>query len=246
MKSVLFEADWRLKRSPMEERDEIFAPRIYHLTEAINSSGRNLRILDAACANGNFAKFFQSHGHRVVPCDISFTAMSLAREHNQVRDGAVCNVEMLPFSDNSFDAIWFGECLASLENTHAAMSEFNRVLKPGGWMALTTPYYGRLKNVYIALFCFDRHYYPEDYRIRHFTKASLMRVLAHNGFAPRQWKGIGRFLWFWKSQYVLATKENAPKAKPHWHRESAVEHRDYQDSVFNSTGYFEKGRADPR
>jgi hypothetical protein len=94
--------------------------------------------------------------------------------------------------------------------------------------------------VYIALFCFDRHYYPEDYRIRHFTKASLTRVLEHNGFAPRHWKGIGRFVWFWKSQYVLATKVNAPKAKPHWHRESAVERGDCADSLFNATDYFQK------
>jgi len=118
----LFEADTRLKQNPMEERDDIFVPRISQLTQALNLSGKNLRILDAACASGHFAKFFQSSGHRVIPCDISFTALALARQNNQVRDGAVCNVEMLPFNDHSFDAIWFGECLASCRNSTAFLN----------------------------------------------------------------------------------------------------------------------------
>ena len=193
-KSVLFEADWRLKVDPLAERDEIFAPRIALLTEALNSSGnRPLTILDAACAGGSFAAFFREKYHRVVPCDISFTALTLTRRHHLVGDGVACTVEALPLKDQTFDAVWFGESLALLENVHAALSEFNRVLKPGGWLALTTPYYGRLKSLAIVLFHFDRHFYPEDYRIRHFSRSSLTRVLKHNGFKVSRWKGIGRF-----------------------------------------------------
>jgi hypothetical protein len=56
--------------------------------------------------------------------------------------------------------------------------------------------------------------------------------------------GFGRHIW--KSPYVLATKVNAPKAKPHWHREFADEHRDYADSLFNATEYLEEGQSDTR
>jgi ubiquinone/menaquinone biosynthesis C-methylase UbiE len=182
----------------------------------------------------------------VVPCDISFTALALARQHYQVESGAACNVEMLPFKSASFDAIWFGETLALLENVHAALAEFNRVLKPGGWIAITTPYYGLAKNLYIALFCFDRHYYPEDYRIRHFSKPSLVRLLEHNGFAVRQWAGIGRFKGFWKSQYLLAVKSRAPKERPNWHRDMSSSNNDYADSPLNATEYFQNGQSNTR
>jgi len=38
----------------------------------------------------------------------------------------------LPFANNTFDVVWFGETLAHLFDGHNALSEFNRVLKPGG------------------------------------------------------------------------------------------------------------------
>jgi len=235
-RSVLFEADWRLKENPLAESDDIFAPRIALLTEVLKTSGnRRLTILDAGCANGSFAAFFRQQYHRVVPCDISFTALTVARRHHLIADGVACTVEALPLKDQTFDAIWFGESLALLENVHAAPSEFNRVLKPGGWLALTTPYYGRLKSLAIVLFHFDRHFYPEDYRIRHFTRPSLTRVLKHNRFEVSQWKGIGRLVGFWQTQFALSYKVAAPRPKPSWHRPDS----DYPDtSPFDANGYF--------
>ena len=235
-KSILFEADWRLKVDPLAERDDIFEPRIALLTEVLKTSGNGpLTILDAACASGSFAAFFRGQSHRVVPCDISFTALTLARRHRLVADGVACTVEALPLKEQSFDGVWFGESLALLENVHAALSEFNRVLKPGGWLALTTPYYGRLKNLAIMLFRFDQHFYPEDYRIRHFSRSSLTRVLKHNGFEVSRWKGIGRFAGFWQSQYALSYKVAAPRPKPSWHQPGS----DYSDaSPLDAAEYF--------
>jgi len=235
-KSILFEADWRLKVDPLAERDDIFEPRIALLTEVLKTSGNGpLTILDAACASGSFAAFFRGQSHRVVPCDISFTALTLARRHRLVADGVACTVEALSLKEQSFDGVWFGESLALLENVHAALSEFNRVLKPGGWLALTTPYYGRLKNLAIMLLRFDQHFYPEDYRIRHFSRSSLTRVLKHNGFEVSRWKGIGRFAGFWQSQYALSYKVAAPRPKPSWHQPGS----DYSDaSPLDAAEYF--------
>ena len=151
-KSVLFEADWRLKVDPLAERDDIFAPRIALLTEALKTSGNRLTILDAACASGSFAAFFRAQYHRVVPCDISFTALTLVRRHHLIADGVACTVEELPLKDQTFDAVWFGESLALLENVHAALSEFNRVLKPGGSM---------------AMYCFSMDHPPPTFGDRH-------------------------------------------------------------------------------
>jgi hypothetical protein len=66
-KSILFEADWRLKVDPLAERDDIFEPRIALLTEVLKTSGNGpLTILDAACASGSFAAFFRTtHASRL-------------------------------------------------------------------------------------------------------------------------------------------------------------------------------------
>jgi hypothetical protein len=85
------------------------------------------------------------------------------------------------------------------------------------------------------LFRFDRHFYPEDYRIRHFTRSSLTRVLEHNGFEVSRWKGIGRFAGLWQSQYALSYKVAMPRPKPSWHPPGS----DYPDaSPLDATEYF--------
>lgn len=51
------------------------------------------------------------------------------------------DVHSIPFPDNSFDVIFCNHVLEHVDDDKLACSEFNRVLKPGGWGILQSPVY---------------------------------------------------------------------------------------------------------
>jgi hypothetical protein len=50
------------------------------------------------------------------------------------------DVMAMPYADGSFDVILCSHVLEHVEDDRAALREFRRVLKPGGWAALMVPY----------------------------------------------------------------------------------------------------------
>jgi SAM-dependent methyltransferase len=215
-----YEADWAAKDGPRPEFDPTLAERQDRIASALKPlingrSPREVRVLDASCGGGFFVNFFDQLGMEVVGADISVNAILHARRINPQTRFVTASAEVaLPFASGSFDFVWFGETLAHLFDGHNALSEFNRVLKRGGHLILTTPYHGRLKNLAIALFAFNQHFYPDNYRIRFYDRRSLAGSLERTGFTPHQWTGIGRAWPFWKSFFVIAAKTGVPGPPP--------------------------------
>ena len=215
-----YEADWGSKDSAPAEFDATLAQRRERIARALASTfnGRplsQLRVLDASCGGGSFISFFHQLGLQVVGADISVNAIVRARRNtNAAQFVAASAEEGVPFRDAAFDVVWFGETLAHLFDGHHALSEFNRILKPGGQLILTTPYHGRIKNVTIAMFSFSEHFYPDNYRIRFYDRRSLEGALKWAGFTAHSWSGIGRRWPFWKSFFVVASKTAPPGPSP--------------------------------
>jgi len=178
-------------------------------------SPRAVRVLDASCGGGFFVSFFRQLGVDVVGADISANAILRARRINPSTRFVAASAETaLPFANSSFHVVWFGDTLAHLFDGHNALSEFNRVLKPGGHLILTTPFHGRLKNLAISLFSFSTHFNPDHYHIRFYDRRGLASSLKWAGFTPRHWSGIGRSWPFWKSFFVVAAKTDVPGPPP--------------------------------
>lgn|GEM_PF-343971 len=175
--------------------------------------GQPGRALDASCGCGDFLPVLDAAGYRTVGMDVSRHALSLAMGPNPRACLVAGSAEGgLPFSAESFDVIWFGETLAQIFDGHGALVEFNRILKPEGILILTTPYHGRVKNLLITLFCYDSHFYPDNYRIRFYNRYGLEQSLKRAGFYTVWWRGIGRVWPLWRSHFVLARKRNPPQA----------------------------------
>jgi len=109
------------------------------ILDLVGSAGGR-RVLDVGCGDGVLAASLAGRGAQVFGVDASLGMIAAARLRAQAgqTDGhfAVAHAERLPFEADSFDAVAAITLLCFIPNAAAAISEMNRVLKPGGRLIL--------------------------------------------------------------------------------------------------------------
>ena len=178
------------------------------LLRALQEIPKGSEILDAGCGEGTFTELLFENGYKAVGVDISGTAVDRAsrRRPEIVFRKASLESEMLFFKDGIFSAVYCSEVLEHLFDVHAALKNFNRILREKGLLILTIPYHGILKNLFIFVFGFERHYDPYSQHIRFFTLKSLSACLENAGFCVERSSGIGRLWPFHMSLFAKARK----------------------------------------
>ena len=99
------------------------------------SSGQ-ARILDVGAGTGFLSLLLAEKGHWLTALDLSRGMLDKARGKadrlNLAIDFLIGDAESLPFEDNSFDFVVSRWLLWTLPHPEKAVSEWKRVLKPGG------------------------------------------------------------------------------------------------------------------
>lgn len=98
------------------------------------------RALDVGCGLGFFSARLLKRGADVTACDLGPGLVDRTRE--QV--GCTCVVAdalalVETFGPESFDLVVSSECIEHTPSPRRALAEMCRVLRPGGWLALSTP-----------------------------------------------------------------------------------------------------------
>ncbi len=90
-------------------------------------------VLDLASGTGDFSLMVkrQYPGSRAVAVDITERMLQLARARG-VQHTVCGDAGMLPFPDRSFDCVFVGYGLRNFPNLNVAVSEIERVTRPGG------------------------------------------------------------------------------------------------------------------
>lgn len=166
-------------------------------------------ILDFGCGNGAILREMAilNPEARYIGIDVSGVALEAAKKKlpatvfYKVGDG-----EKFPLSDKSIDFVFSSEVLEHVYDIENALSELQRVLKPGGKILLTVPYHGFIKNILITIFAFNRHFDPAGPHIRFFSKKTLFDLLNKFDFNVIKYGYYGRFYPISHSIYVLAEK----------------------------------------
>lgn len=104
------------------------------------------RILDAGCGTGGLLTHLKGLGW-AAGVDLSPEALSWARRRDLPRL-AQASVESLPFPDATYDLVTCMDVLYHLQvqEDMAALAEFRRVLRPGGWLLVKVPAYEALRG----------------------------------------------------------------------------------------------------
>jgi SAM-dependent methyltransferase len=99
--------------------------------------GYRTAVLDVATGPGHIAAAAAGRGATVIGVDVAEGMLARARAAHPEVTFLHGDAEALPFDDGAFDAVIVGFLLLHLGRPERAVAEFERVLRPGGRVALT-------------------------------------------------------------------------------------------------------------
>ncbi|MFB3909653.1 MAG: class I SAM-dependent methyltransferase [Candidatus Eisenbacteria bacterium] len=139
---------WGAKARDYAETVEAkFAP-VYERILGETSVGPGTTYLDVGCGPGLAAHLATRRGARVAGLDAAATSIAIARERTAAGDFRVGEMEELPWDDGSFGVVTGFNSFQFASDFPHAVREGNRVLEPGGRMAIVV--WGPDKDVAIA------------------------------------------------------------------------------------------------
>jgi SAM-dependent methyltransferase len=134
------------------------------------------RLLDVGCANGWFEFLCAGRLESAVSAiDVEPALVEAAKRNAPHADYAVGSVFSLPFPDATFDGAVMFEVIEHVprHSEVAALKEVRRVLKPGGWLVLSTPYAHPISSLLDPAWYFGH---------RHYSRERIVSLMAAAGF----------------------------------------------------------------
>lgn len=186
------------------------APQIIRLLKRLGVKS----VIDVGCGNGALCDMLQKLGFRVVGVEYDKKGCELAREANPT-----VTFYNLSISDSStpitdaeggrFDCVVSTEVIEHLYSPQCLPVFANQILVPGGYLIISTPYHGYLKNLLLSLFNhWDMHHTSlwEGGHIKFWSRKTLSTLLKQGGFRVDGFYGVGRLPFLWKSMILVAHK----------------------------------------
>jgi len=164
-------------------------------------------LLDVGCYDGQFITRVVAEP-RVFGVDISERALRLAGQRGV--PGVRAQIEAgLPFRSDTFATVVAAEVIEHVFDTEAFVCEMARVMRPGGWLALTTPNLVALSGR--AQLLLGRSPHNVEFNaspgtsghIRYFTFDTLEQLLSQAGLRPLgRWTNVAHFSVLGSSELV--------------------------------------------
>ena len=167
---------YEAKYHQLEEQHWWFAGRrdaVYDLIQRIQLPA-TAAILEIGCSGGPLMQRLRAAGYiDLTGIDVSAPAIELAQARGvpnvSVMDGAA-----LEFADTRFDLVIASDVLEHIENEAKALSEWTRVLKPGGQLLVFVPAHSYLWSEHDVV----------NHHFRRYSRAGLVAALIRAGLRP--------------------------------------------------------------
>lgn len=155
--------------------------------------GAGTRVLEIGCGGGGLLRLMSMRGAYAVGVDTLENALQLARQRRDNPTNFLYHVVRiaadgaLPFHSGAFDALVAQHVVEHLADLDSTLCEWQRVIKPGGWLALATP------NAHYP----DPAHYADPDHAHIFAPNELGEAVARAGFTVEACTTI--FALFWRS-----------------------------------------------
>ena len=168
------------------------------------------KILDLGCGRGTLVHGLKNIGYETVGCDIDQEGIEIARKGSGTFFILGVYDDPAPLGPEPFDCVISSEVIEHLYSPEHLPKFADKVLKTGGYLIITAPYHGFIKNLLISLFnMWDSHLDPvwEGGHIKFWSRPSLTSFLELRGFNVLKFYGVGRISFLWKSMIFLCQKK---------------------------------------
>lgn len=147
------------------------------------------KCLDIGCWTGGFENFLDKLPDEYFALEPDPQALKIAATRHPRGHFAAGSVFSIPFVDQSFDVVTLFLVLEHLpKNSEVkALREINRVLRPDGYLILTTPFLHSIGNVLDVAFWIKGH--------RHYSLKRISDIFCRGGFRVIRTEKMGGF-WY--------------------------------------------------
>ena len=174
------------------------------------------RVLDLGAGNGVLCSMMEASGIEAVGVEYDKGGVEIARAaFPRIRFyhlGVQNDPASLMSSESPFDAVVSTEVIEHLFAPHMLPKFATATLVAGGYLIISTPYHGYLKNLALSILNkWDFHHTPlwHGGHIKFWSRATLTRLLNDYGFKVLEFHGVGRIPFLWKSMILVAQKGDA-------------------------------------
>lgn len=171
------------------------------------------RVCDLGSGNGALCSHLALSGYDAVGVEYDGSgveiAIKLCPNVPFYRFGVQDDPDELLKSEQIFDAVISTEVIEHLFSPHLLPMYSSKILREGGYLIVSTPYHGYLKNLALSIAnAWDKHHTPlwHGGHVKFWSRKTLTQLLADNGFAVTDFFGVGRFPYLWKSMVLVARK----------------------------------------
>lgn len=137
------------------------------------------KVLEIGCGQGFYSNVLaRSKKRSVVGIDISFEDIQISKKRYPNVKFLQMSAEMLKFKKSTFDEVYAIEVLEHVDDLQKVLDEIARVLKVGGKLIVSVPYYKSeswLKKIRPS-------YFKEIHHVRVFKETELERYMKKRGF----------------------------------------------------------------
>lgn len=206
MTNIVDSYGWESEQAP--DSCNFLTPEVLRILKTLKVT----RVCDLGSGNGALANTMNQAGYYVSGIDYDTQGVELSKDKYQDINFYNLGVQddpapLINAEGQLFDTVVSTEVVEHLFSPHQLPIFARQLLPENGYLVISTPYHGYLKNLALSIFNkWDFHHTAlwHGGHIKFWSRKTLTQLLQENGFEVIGFHGVGRVPYLWKCMILVA------------------------------------------